>query len=157
TCGANSVCLWHWSNPGTIRLVHRAEGHTEPIPVLAWSPDGRELASAADHSIRLWSFDPQEPVSVTPGAGLDVALTDLSASNDHRWLAAGAGDGKVHVWNLENLSPQASPPSEPGPEIRWIAWSPRAQAFATGQVDGQLAVRNWPNDPHPVRLAETIE
>jgi WD40 repeat protein len=154
TCDTNSICLWRWSESEAVRLIQRAEGHTEPITALAWRSDTRELASSADHSVRLWSFDPQEPVSVTLGALPSGALTDLSASNDHQWLAAGDEQGKVHVWGIESLTAQVVPPNETVAEIRVVAWSPRAPVFATLGADGRVTVQNWPNDARPVILPD---
>lgn len=47
--------------PPGVKLVHTLRGHTYHIGRIAWSPDGRLLASSsADHTIRLWNAETDE-------------------------------------------------------------------------------------------------
>ena len=36
------------------KLLHTLEGHTDPVIDVAWSPDGRRLASGGDKSMNIW-------------------------------------------------------------------------------------------------------
>jgi WD40 repeat protein len=65
---------------------------------LALSPDERTAALSLEGKVQLWSVDQwsleaELPVSVK-------AVYGTTFSPDGRWLAAGAADGKIRVWDL---------------------------------------------------------
>ncbi len=73
-----------------------------PIQALAWSPDGRLIASAAmrdDCRIRLWDAKTGRLVRVF-GDPLR-SINCLSFSADGKTIAGGT-DGRVHLWDVES-------------------------------------------------------
>src|SRR5262249_41752682 len=56
--GDTSIQLWHWREK---RLLGKIDAHDAAITTVAFSPDGKTLASAsADRWIRLWNVDTRE-------------------------------------------------------------------------------------------------
>lgn len=72
-------------------------GHPRTVHDLAFSPDGRLLAVAGDHSLELWA--PHSGTSLgAPLRGHPAALRGVAFSPDGSLLAASGSDGTVRLW-----------------------------------------------------------
>lgn len=102
---------------------------------LAWSPDGRQLATAAGKQASLWT------ATLEPGpalATLDTAIAALAWDKAGRDLAAAINGGLV-VQRLEPRAPLRNFPWK-APCLT-AAFSPNGRFLATGTQDG--AVHFW--------------
>jgi WD40 repeat protein/serine/threonine protein kinase len=93
--GAHAIVLLDGQTQSEIR---RLTGHTKAITAIAWSRDGKRLASTSlDHSLRLWDAGSgHQEASVDIGSGWvgDVCFTPGGSA-----LATGQADG-FSVWDL---------------------------------------------------------
>jgi small GTP-binding protein len=114
--------------------------HTRRIHTLAWSPDGKMLASGSkDKTIRLWHGD---------NFGLVRTLSDhggwihsLSWSQDSSTLAAGCGDNKVYLWHKDHETPLKKINGNGG-RIWSTSWSSDGEYLAAGCDDHRIRIWN---------------
>jgi WD40 repeat protein len=76
-------------------------GHQDRVVGVAFSPDGRLLASASnDRTIKVWNAATGERRYDFPGQALPILFMRLAFSPDSRRLAAGSAGNTVRVWDV---------------------------------------------------------
>jgi WD40 repeat protein len=94
------------------------EGHTDVVPVLAFSPDGLLLASASnDATVRVWHLPSGTEKAVLESSRFSDP--SLAFSPDGRWLATPAPTQEIAVWLWDLKDPAGRlelPLSEGGTE-----------------------------------------
>jgi WD40 repeat protein len=84
----------------TGRVLHRVAGHAGDVNALAFSPDGRWLATGgADRTVRLWDLAAGAATRVLRGH-LD-RVQAVAFSPDGRRVASGATDGTLRLWDVD--------------------------------------------------------
>ncbi len=115
------------------------EGHGNVINDLAFSPDGRTLASgSADHKVRLWDVAAKQPGHVLRGHTDDVYA--VAFSPDGKRLASGSLDHTVRLWEVASGELIGELRGH-GDKVQAVAFSPDDRFLASGSWD--RTVRLW--------------
>lgn len=124
--------------PG-LELVQRFEDAGRAFDI-AWSPDGRFLATTSSHlstaDFIVWSADG----SLRYRQDRDEPITVMSMAwhPDDSILAIGDDDGKVRLWNAD--SGESYYLCQPGDEVNGIAWSPDGGQLALTDSTGSVSI-----------------
>jgi hypothetical protein len=93
----------------TGKVLNKLQGHTGKVTALAFSPDGKTLASgSADQSVRLWDVATGKETRRLQGK--DV-IASLSYSADGRTLTAKEGEKGKRVWDVATGKEVPQPPT----------------------------------------------
>ncbi|MFI5454037.1 MAG: TIR domain-containing protein [Isosphaerales bacterium] len=134
-----------------MKLVRTLRGHTDTIGRIAWSPDGRMLASPSwDKTIRLWDV------------GTGECLRTLVGHTDQVWsvafdprgrnLASGSVDKTVKLWDAETGECLRTLVGHTD-QVWNVAFDPRGRNLASGSRDA--TVKLWKTASG--RLLRTME
>jgi WD40 repeat protein len=117
-----------------------SNGHTEKVLSIAFSPDGKKLASAScDTTIKLWRLD-GKLLQTFQGHSDRVNSVVFNPNKDSSIaIASGSLDNNVILWDLNGKILNKLK----GADINSVAFSPDGKTLVAGNGDGANQIQVW--------------
>jgi WD40 repeat protein len=137
-------------------------GHTNFVEAVAYSLDGRTLASgSADRTVRLWNVaDPAHPALLgQPLTGHTSAVTAVAFSPIGHTVATGSYDDTVRLWNVADpahSTPWGQPLTGHTDTVFAVAFSPDGRTLASASADQTVRLWNVTDPAHPALLGTPL-
>ncbi len=122
-------------------LEHITDRTRSQVKDVAFSPDGQRLATAGQH-VKLWEISTQNEIATLRH---DEYVWALAFSPNGQLLAAGDGEGKVKIWDVQRQQSMVQLEGDTD-SVYAAAFSPDSRTLATAGRQGEVklwAVSDW--------------
>jgi len=124
--------------------IHVLHGHTERIWPVAFSRDGKRIASGSDDgTIRIWDAEMGEVVG-KPIVGPTGVVNSVAFSPNGKLVVSGSSDRTAQIWDVVTGKPAREPFRGHSAAVVSVAFSSDGKHVVSGSFDGML--RKWDVD-----------
>ena len=116
-----TVCLWDAQTGGQVGTL--LQEHTSSVNTVAFSPDGRHVASGSIDVIQLWDAQTSGLVG-SPLQGHTDTVNSVSFSPNGRHIVSGSYDRTIQVWDVQTGNQVGNPLQGHTHWVLSVAFSP---------------------------------
>jgi len=117
------------SSPPVVAPGGAMSGHLSMVGSVAWSPDGKHLASGSnDFSVRIWNVESGELVQLLDGHSAPVRSVVWGIDGD--MLAAGSSDQSISLWRTQAKDTAAIKVQAARQPIVGVSWDRQGERFS---------------------------
>jgi len=136
--GTSRSPKWTRADVQAQRSSREFVGHTNKANAVAWSSDGKLIASGgSDDTLRLWNAATGKQLASMKCDGRQV--WSVAMSPDNRLVVAGCDNGSVRIWNVQSHEPVVTIKASEH-EVWSVTFSPDSRHVASGTKDGKVQV-----------------
>jgi len=113
-------------------------GHSSLLGCMAWSPNGRMLASGSlDKSIKIWNVQTGQELQTL--VGHSESVYSVAWAPDEQMLASGSDDRSIKIWNVQT-GQEFQTLRGHSSHVNSIAWSPDGQKLISSSHDSTIKI-----------------
>ena len=137
--GLISVCVFLWFHyQRKPRCIHTFEGHENIVCTVAFSPDGKLLASGSgDNTIKIWNVDKRECIHTFEGHKGSVC--SVAFSPDGKRVVSGSKT--IKLWDVDTRECIHTFKGHKS-SVYTVAFSPDGKLLASGSGDNTIKLWN---------------